>query len=325
MSDRPSEKLVFLDRATTDRGDLDFSGLQCLGEIVCYPTSTPEETATRLTEADIVLTNKATIGAAEMDSAKNLKLIQVVATGVNNIDLEAARERHLAVCNVSDYSSEAVAQHVFACLLNLYTNVHRFAAEPEKWAKSPIFTRLDYPVTEVAGKTLGIVGLGSIGRAVARIGEAFGMKVVAYGREGASSDGPIPRLDHEAFFACADVITLHCPLTPETRHFIDRDSLTRMKPGAILINTGRGDLVHEEDLVAALKAGTIRGAAVDVLTPEPPPADHPFLVACAAGLDNLFITPHTAWSACEARQRLLDGVVANIQAFRAGDRLNRVD
>lgn len=325
MSDRPSEKLVFLDRATTDRGDLDFSGLECLGQIVCYPTSNPEETAARLTEADIVLTNKATIGAAEMDAAKNLKLIQVVATGVNNIDLEAARERHLAVCNVSDYSSDAVAQHVFACLLNLYTNVYRFADEPEKWAKSPIFTRLDYPVTELAGKTLGIVGLGSIGRAVARIGEAFGMKVVAYGREGASSGGPIPRLDHEAFFASADVITLHCPLTPQTRHFIDRDSLNRMKPGAVLINTGRGDLVHEEDLVTALKAGTIRGAAVDVLTPEPPPADHPFLVACAAGLDSLFITPHTAWSACEARQRLLDGVVANIQAFRAGERLNRVD
>jgi glycerate dehydrogenase len=324
MSDNHPDKIVFLDRDTTDRGDIDLSGIESLGELVSYPTSTREETAARIADADIVLTNKAIIGAAEMDAAKHLKLIQVVATGVNNIDLEAARERHLAVCNVSGYSTEAVAQHVFASLLNLMSNVHRFAAEPEKWASSPIFTRLDYPVTELAGKTIGIVGLGSIGSAVARIAGAFGMKVVAYGREGASSEGPIPRLGHEAFFACADAITLHCPLTPETRHFINRESLGLMKPGAVLINTGRGDLVHEDDLVAALRAGTIRGAAVDVLTPEPPTADHPFLVACGAGLDNLFITPHTAWSALEARQRLLDGIVANIQAFRKGEKVNRV-
>ena len=148
----------------------------------------------------------------------------------------------------------------------------------------PHLYRLDYPVTEIAGKTLGIVGLGSIGKAVARIGEAFGMKVIAYGREGSSSEGPIPRLCHEAFFAAADAVTLHCPLTPETRHFINRESLKLMKPGAVLINTGRGDLVHEADLVAALQSESIRGAAVDVLTPEPPTAEHPFLVACAAGL-----------------------------------------
>ncbi len=324
MSDHRLDKIVFLDRDTTDRGDVDFSGIESLGELVSYPTSTREETAARIADATIILTNKAVIGATEMDAAKNLKLIQVVATGVNNIDLEAARERHLAVCNVSGYSTEAVAQHVFASLLNLMSNVHRFAAEPEKWAESPIFTRLDYPVTEIAGKTLGIVGLGSIGKAVARIGEAFGMKVIAYGREGSSGEGPIPRLCHEAFFAAADAITLHCPLTPGTRHFINRDSLKLMKPGAILINTGRGDLVNEADLVDALRAGSIRGAAVDVVTPEPPAADHPFLVAYAAGLDNLFITPHTAWSACEARQRLLDGIVANVAAFRRGEKINRV-
>ena len=317
-----SDTLVFLDRDTTDRGDIDFSGIESLGTLVSFPTSTREETQTRLGDADIVLTNKSVIGADEMDSAPKLKLIQVVATGVNNIDLEAARARGLAVCNVSGYSTEAVAQHVFASLLNLMTNVHRFAAEPEKWAQSPIFTRLDYPVTELAGKTLGIVGLGSIGSAVARIGAAFGMKVVALGRSGSSSEGAIPRLAPDEFFDTADVITLHCPLTPETRHFINATTLAQMKSDAVLINTGRGDLVHEADLVAALRAGQIRGAAVDVITPEPPAADHPFL---AAGLDNLFITPHTAWSAREARQRLLDGIVANIRAFRAGERLNRVD
>lgn len=319
-----TDTLVFLDRDTTDRGDIDFSGIESLGKLISYPVSTREETAGRIAEAEIVLTNKAVIGPSEMDAAKNLKLIQVVATGVNNIDLNAAKERDLAVCNVSGYSTEAVAQHVFASLLNLMTNVHRFAAEPEKWAQSPIFTRLDFPVTELAGKTLGIVGLGSIGRAVARIAGAFGMKVIAYGREGSSTEGPVPRLGHEAFFAAADAITLHCPLTPETHHFINANTLELMRPGAVLINTGRGDLVNEAALVHALESGAIRGAAVDVLTPEPPAADHPFLVACAAGLDNLFITPHTAWSAREARQRLLDGIVANVLAFRKGERVNRV-
>lgn len=319
------DNLVFLDRATTDRGDIDFSGIESLGHLVSHPTSTREETRSRLGEADIVLTNKAIVGAEEMDAAPRLKLIQVVATGVNNIDLEAARARGLAVCNVSGYSTEAVAQHVFASLLNLVSNVHRFAAEPEKWAQSPIFTRLDYPVSELSGKTLGIVGLGSIGRAVARIGAAFGMKVVAYGRDGAGNAGDIPRLAPDEFFATADAITLHCPLTPETKQFINGATLAKMKPGAVLINTGRGDLVNEADLVASLASGHLRGAAVDVLTPEPPTADHPFLVAVAGGLDNLFITPHTAWSAKEARQRLLDEIVANVTAFRHGERRNRVD
>ena len=320
-----SDTLVFLDRSTTDRGDLDFTALESLGRLVSYPTSTPAETRERVATADIVLTNKVVLGGAEMDAAPRLKLIQVVATGVNNIDLEAARARGLAVCNVSGYSTEAVAQHVFASLLNLVTNVHRFAAEPQRWAASPIFTRLDYPVSELAGKTLGIVGLGSIGRAVARIGAAFGMRVVAYARGASDSSGDIPRLAPEEFFASCDAISLHCPLTPETRHFINAATLAKMKPGAVLVNTGRGDLIHEADLVAALRSGSLRAAAVDVLTPEPPAPDHPFLAAVAAGLDNLFITPHSAWSAVEARQRLLDGIVANLVAFRGGERVNRVD
>ena len=316
-----SDQIVFLDLATTNRGDLDFSELEKLGTLVTHLTTAPHEIAERIKDADIVLSNKVVIGASEMDSATNLKLIQVVATGVNNIDLDAAKERELAVCNVSGYSTEAVAQHVFASLLNLISNVHRFASEPEKWADSPIFTRLDYPVGELSGKTLGIVGYGSIGKAVARIAKAFGMEVVAYGREGSNDCCEIPRLSPEAFFAAADVVTLHCPLTEDTKHLIKSDTLSLMKPGAILINTGRGDLVDEEALVEALQKGTIAGAAIDVLTPEPPPADHPFLTA---NLDNLFITPHTAWSAKEARQRLLDGIVENIKAFRSGEQVNRV-
>lgn len=317
-----SEKIVFLDRDTTDRNDLDFDGLESLGEVMYHGITRPEETADRIADANIVLTNKVVIGPNEMDSANDLQLIQIVATGTNNVDLQAAKERGLAVCNVSGYSTESVAQHVFACLLNLETNVHRFAAEPKKWAESPMFTRLDYPIAELAGKTLGIVGLGSIGSAVARIGQAFNMQVVAYAREGSDSVGEFGRLTRDDFFAAADVVTLHCPLTPDTRHFINSETLALMKDDAILINTGRGDLVNEADLVEALKNGTIRAAAVDVLTPEPPPADHPFL---KCELENLFITPHTAWSAREARQRLLDGVVANIEAFRRGDRVNRVE
>ncbi|MCG8599253.1 MAG: D-2-hydroxyacid dehydrogenase [Verrucomicrobiales bacterium] len=320
------DKIVFLDRSTADRNapgteDVDFSALEALGEVISHDMTLPEDTADRIADADIVLSNKVVIGPAEMDAAKKLKLIQVVATGVNNVDLDAAKERELAVCNVSGYSTEAVAQHVFASLLNLESNVHRFAAEPEKWAESPIFTRLDYPVGELAGKTLGIVGLGSIGKAVARIGLAFGMNVIALAREGSDTTGGMPRLPLDEFLAVADVITLHCPLTPGTHHFINADTLGKMKTSSLLINTGRGDLVDEPALVEALQSGTIRGAAVDVLTPEPPSADHPFLTA---GLENLFITPHTAWSSLEARQRLIDGVVENIEAFRKGEKKNRV-
>lgn len=316
-----TQRIVFLDRDTTDRGDIDFSGLEALGEVHYHGITTPEETSTRIAEAEIVLTNKVVIGPDAMEGAARLKLIQVVATGTNNVDLEAARARGIAVCNVAGYSTEAVAQHVFASLLNLATNVHRFAKEPGKWAESPIFTRLDFPIAELAGKTLGIVGLGSIGKAVARIGRAFGMNIVAYARDGADASADTPRLAPDEFFAACDVITLHCPLTPETRHFINATSLAKMKSTAILVNTGRGDLVDEPALVAALRNGTIAAAAVDVCTPEPPAADHPFL---AAGLDNLFVTPHTAWSAYEARQRLVDEIVENLKAFADGKDRNRV-
>ena len=317
-----SDTIVFLDRDTTDRGDMNLSALESLGDIVYHAITQPSETASRVSDATIILTNKVVIGEAEMEAAPHLKLIQVVATGINNVDLDAARKRGIAVCNVSGYSTEAVAQHVFTFLLNLKTNIHRFAAESGNWHQSPIFTRLDYPITELAGKTFGIVGLGSIGRAVARIASAFGMRVIAYAREGAESSGDVERLPHEEFLKGADVVSLHCPLTPETKHFINAESLELMKSDAILLNTGRGDLIDEPALVTALQSGTIAAAAVDVLTPEPPPAGHPFLIA---KLDNLMITPHIAWSAYEARQRLIDGLVENIKAFRAGGKINRVD
>jgi len=318
----PSPRIVFLDRDTTDAGDIDLGGIEALGVLETYGMTRPDETAERISGANIVLSNKVVIGAAEMDAATGLRLIQVVATGVNNVDLEAARERDVAVCNVSGYSTPSVAQHVFAFLLNHATKVDRYTAEPEKWAESPIFTRLDHPVFEWAGKTLGIAGLGTIGREVASIGRAFGMRVVALAREGAGESGGIERLPRERFFAESDAITLHCPLTPDTHHLINADTLDLMRPQAILVNTGRGDLVAENDLLDALERGSIAAAYVDVLSQEPPSPGHPFVTDPPP---NLFVTPHTAWSSLEARRRLIDGVVRNITAFLRGERENRVD
>jgi glycerate dehydrogenase len=315
-------RIVFLDRDTLDAGDVDFTALEAIGPVTYHRITRPGDLPGRLADAEIALTNKVVIDAAAMDAAPSLRLIQVVATGTNNVALDAARERGIAVCNVSGYSTPSVAQHTFTLILNLLTNIHRLAAEPGRWAESPIFTRLDYPISELAGRTLGIAGLGEIGRAVARIGEAFGMRVVGLSRQGMISDPTgYDRLPREAFFAECDVISLHCPLTDDTRHLIREETLALMKPTAILINTGRGPLVDEAALLAALKAGRIGGAGLDVLSVEPPAADHPLLDAT---IPNLLVTPHTAWASREARRRLLAGVVTNLETFLAGGSVNRV-
>lgn len=305
-------KIVFLDRDTTDAGDLDLSELESLGAVTYFPLSQPSEVPDRIANANIVLTNKVVIDAASMDAAPSLEVIQVVATGMNNVDLKAAADRGIEVFNVSGYSTPGVAQHVFALALNLFTHVNRYANEPEMWANSPMFTRLDYPITELMGKTFGIAGYGDIGREVGKIAEAFGMKVVAMAREGSDSTGPVPRLAREKFFGSCDVISLHCPLTPDTEEIINRETLSLMKPSAILINTGRGGLVAEADLVEALQSGKIAGAGVDVISVEPPGHDHPLI---RNRLPNLLVTPHTAWSSRESRERLMSGVVENLRSF----------
>ncbi len=313
--------IVFLDASTLDRGDIDFAVLESEGPLTLHPTSTPEEAADRCTGARIVITNKVPVGTDLLRAAPDLKLVVSAATGVNQIDLDACREAGVAVANVAGYSTASVAQHVFALILELASRVgtinHTVRTD---WPASPIFTRLDHPLFELAGRTLGIVGLGSIGRAVARIGDALGMKVVALAREGAS-DSDIPRLGAGDFFSCSDVVSLHCPLTPGTERLIDSSTLAAMKPGALLINTGRGPLIDEAALAEALRSGRLGGAGLDVLSVEPPPADHPLL---AADIPNLVITPHTAWSTREARVRLLDGIVEDIRAFKAGRELNRI-
>ena len=314
-------QIVFLDAATTSReGDIDFGALEALGNLVLYDHTAPNQTTDRCADADIVLTNKVVVDAAVMDACANLKLIQVCATGTNNVALDAARERGISVCNVSGYSTPAVVQHTFALILNLVANVHRFAGEAAEWPKSPFFTRLDHPISELSGKTLGIAGLGTIGSAVADAAEAFGMNVVALAREGSTPDagGTRPRLQALEFFSGSDIISLHCPLTPDTEKMINAETLAQMPDHALLINTGRGPLIDEAALAQALQSGTIAGAGLDVLTTEPPAADHPLIVA-AAELPNLLITPHTAWSSLEARRRLMTGVLGNLTAFTSGD------
>ncbi|MEI7928575.1 MAG: D-2-hydroxyacid dehydrogenase [Verrucomicrobiales bacterium] len=314
-------KLVFLDASTLDRQDLDLTSLGAFGPLTLHATTEPDQVATRIANAEVVITNKVPITDSSLAANPSVKLVVSAATGVNQIDLIACKARGVTVCNVAGYSTDSVAQHTFALLLNLVTAVDRYAAASGNWPTFPIFTSLAHPVTEIAGKTLGVVGLGTIGRAVAKIAAAFGMNVVAFSREQALPDSNIPRLSSEDFFRTCDVISLHCPLTPQTQHFINRETLGLMKPSALLLNTGRGPLIDEAALAEALRAGKIGGAGLDVLSVEPPPPDH---VLLSKDLPNLLITPHTAWSSHEARQRLLDGIITNIQGFLAGKPVNRI-
>ena len=319
-------RITFLDLSTMQAGDLDFSGLEALGRFQTFPTTSPDQVVGRLSETDVAIVNKVVIGKPEMAACPELKLIQLSATGFNNIDIDAARARGITVCNVSGYSSPTVAQHAIALLLSLATSIHRFAGEASAWCDSPIFTRLDYPATELEGKTLGLVGSGDIGSRVADIGRALGMAVQFLARDGSTkaSTRERPRVTWKEFLATSDAISLHCPLTVENHHMINHDALSQMKPNAFLINTGRGDLVDEAALAAALREGTIAGAGLDVLSVEPPPSDHPLVQLAQDQPHRLVITPHSAWTSTEARTRLLDGMVENIRAWQAGSPINVV-
>ena len=305
-------RISFLDASTV--GDIDLGHLAALGKLEAYPVTAPDELIERLQHASIAITNKVVIDEAALQQAPQLKLICIAATGTNCVDLDAAKAAGITVCNVAGYSTASVTQHTLGLLINLATGMNRYAGELSQWAQSPIFTRLDYPMIDLAGKTLGIVGLGTIGKSVARAAQGFGMNVVALSRDGAQQ-GEIERLERDAFFAKSDAITLHCPLTPGTEKMMNRETLGLMKPSAFLINTGRGQLIDEDDLAVALKTGAIAGAGLDVLTAEPPPVDH---VLLEPSLPNLIITPHTAWASLEARKRLLEGVAGNISVFLAG-------
>lgn len=316
-------RTVFLDYETVRNGDggLDPSAIDDIAGPVRYCDFTEEsQIPERIGAADIVLLNKVKLSRAELGAAPDLKLIVLSATGTDNIDLEAAKELGIAVCNVRGYCTASVAQHVWALILSLTQHLsgwHRLAVDGS-WARGE-FNELAYPIRELAGRTLGIVGWGELGRAVAKAAEAFGMRVMVCNRPGAApTDGRVPL---EELLATADVVSLHCPLTPSSRGLIGTRELARMKPDALLINTARGALVDGAALALALKEGRLGGAGIDVLPAEPPADDEPLI---DPGIPNLIVTPHVAWAAFEARQRCLDEMAANIRDFLEGGRRGRV-
>ena len=318
-------RIVFLDAATY--GDVSLRRFIDTWDCTVHQVTNPDETAQRLSGYSITVTNKVVIDKNVLSSstAHDLKLIAVAATGTDIIDRVEASRRGVKVCNVPGYATQSVAQFTMALILELSTRAASYsdAVKNGQWENSPVFSLLTYPGLELSGKKLGIIGYGSIGRAVAQMARAFGMEVLIAARS--SADGPTEkdRVPLNQLLSEADLISLHCPLTPETRNLINRQSLSLMKPTAFLVNTARGALVDEPALIEALHNKRIAGAALDVISKEPPPANYPIIVA-ARELDNLIVTPHTAWSAREARERLLKEVEENIVAFLHGRDRNRV-
>lgn len=321
MSD-PTPNIVVADGATLNLGDLDWSPLERLGNLRVFDHC-GKLLVQRCKAADVVLTNKEVFDRSTIEALPQLRYLSVLATGTNVVDLSAARDSGLLVSNVPNYSTPAVAQHVFALILELlHQNTrHDAAARDGRWAASNRFSLCLSPFWELQDKKLGIVGLGNIGKRVAEIGKAFGMQVIAANQRSTPQRlaEPVQWLPLDSVFAQADILSLHCPLTPTTRHLVNRESLARMKPEALLINTGRGPLIDEVALAQALEEGLIGGAGLDVLCTEPVRADNPLL-----GAPRCLITPHLAWASTESRRRLLTESAKNVQAFVAGRPRNLV-
>ena len=315
-------KIVILDGYSADPGDLSWEELEQMGEVTVYDRTSPSETVQRAANADVVLTNKVVIDREKIAQLPRLKYIGVLATGYNVVDIEAAHERGIVVTNVPAYSTESVAQMVFAHLLTVTNRTEHYAIQNRsgRWAASPDFCYWDFPLMELAGKTIGIVGLGNIGRRVAEIALAFGMKVKAVTSKSQEQlPAGIEKADLQTLLSSADVLSLHCPLTANTRHLINADTLRLMKPTAILINTGRGPLIDDQAVANALQEGLLGAFCADVLTTEPPSSNNPLL-----SQPNAFITPHIAWASTEARTRLLQIAIANVRAFASGKPQNTV-
>lgn len=315
-------KIVVLDGYAMNPGDLSWDVLERLGEVVIYDRSSEKEVLERAEGAEMILTNKVALPSHIIEALPALKYIGVMATGYNMVDMEAAKKRGIVVTNVPGYSTPSVVQLTFSLLLELcyHTQRHSDAVMQGKWSASPDFCFWDYPLTELSGKTLGIIGFGSIGQKVADVGEAFGMSVMAYSRTKTdqSHRKNFRWADkQEELLAQADVLSLHCPLTPQTEHLINAESITLMKPSAFIINTSRGGLIDAQALADALNEERISGAGIDVLPVEPPPFDNPLFHA-----KNCLITPHIAWATKESRLRLMDIVVGNIQSFLNGQSTN---
>ena len=316
-------KIVVLDRPLENPGELDWSPLDALGDVTRYDRTPPELVAERVGDAEIVMLNKSEFTAEAMARCPNIKFISVIGTGYNTVDVEAARARGIPVANVPSYGSEAIAQHAIALLMEITNHVAHHDAEVRRLRRSGErdWCFWDYPMIELAGKTMGIIGLGRIGATTARVAHALGMRVAAH--------DAVRRPDMEAFveylsldelYARADVICLHCPLFPETEGMIDRAAIAKMKDGVILINNSRGGLVRDRDLAEALASGKVAAAGLDTVAHEPIEADNPLLKA-----PNVFFTPHISWAALECRRRLKDAAIDNVRAFLAGAPQNIVN
>lgn len=315
-------RIIVLDGFGLNPGDLSWEGMEALGELTVYNRTSPSELLERSKGAEVLITNKTVIDAAAMAALPDLKYIGVLATGYNVVDIAAAKERGIIVTNIPAYSTSSVAQMVFAHILNITQRVghYAYANRCGRWANNPDFCYWDTPLTELDGKKMGIVGLGNTGQATARIALAFGMQVCAYTSKLQSqlSEG-ITKMDLEEIFRECDFVSLHCPLTADTKELVNAARLAAMKPTAILINTGRGPLVNEKDLAEALNEGVIAAAGLDVLSTEPPLLTNPLLTA-----KNCYITPHIAWATKEARVRLMDIAVGNLKSYIADAVINNV-
>ncbi len=315
-------KIVVLDGYGLNPGDLSWEGMGALGELTVYDRTSPSELRVRSEGAEALITNKTLISAGDMAALPHLKYIGVLATGYNVVDIEAAKARGIVVTNIPAYSTSSVAQMVFAHILNITQRVGYYANEniQGRWSKNADFCYWDTNLVELDGKKMGIVGFGNIGQATARIAQAFGMQVCVYSSKPQFAlPSGIKKMELDELFAECDVVSLHCPLTPDTKEMVNAERLKIMKPNAILINTGRGPLVNEQDLADALNEGRIAGAGLDVLSVEPSVEDNPLLSA-----KNCFITPHIAWATLEARTRLMEIAVNNLKSYKEGRIINNV-
>ncbi len=316
-------KAVYLDYASLDQQDLDFQALHAVFDsLVLYPATSAAEIASRVAGFDVIITNKVMIDAATIQQCPQLKLILISATGTNNVDLEAAKAQGIVVCNCQAYGTSAVAQHTIMLMLNLATSFlsYQRALEQGEWQKASQFCLLDAPIVELAGKTLGIVGYGELGHAVAKLAEAFGMKVLIAALPNRPADAS--RAPFAELLPQVDFLTLHCPLTEDTHHLISHTELDTMKSSAFLINCARGGIVDEAALAEALRAGKIAGAATDVLTVEPPKQGN---VLLDSTIPNLIVTPHNAWGSVDARQRIVNQMIENVQAFKNDQPIRQVN
>lgn len=315
--------ITVLDGYTLNPGDLSWEPLKAVGNVTIYDRTPAELIEARIEEADIVLTNKTPLSREVIKKFPKLKYVGLLATGYNVVDVEAANERNIPVTNIPSYGSASVAQMVFAHLLNLTqrTADHAQTVRDERWCKSADFCYWDYPLIELKGLTMGLIGFGRIGRATARIALAFEMNVLAFDAHAQNNVPPGVTLTQlDTLFAQSDVVSLHCPLTPENKGLVNKESLARMKPSAFVINTSRGPLINESDLADALNTGKIAGAGLDVLEKEPADPNNPLLTA-----KNCFITPHISWATQSARSRLMNTAVENVKKFLEGDAQNVVN